>query len=219
MNITENSFLEPKEYYLIILGILVGTLIFIFVIFSLFYFNSNRRFNALRRRLNEYRNPVYPRFDTYNDTNPETNTYDRNPEINTYDRNPETNTYDRNPETNTYDRNPEINTYDTNQDITDNNEFNCNTRKNPLYDSNYQDEYLEINTQNSLKRRHSASDMEKYSKTNSFIMFQEESINEDKKCEEENLDDNIKINRNKNDLMSELRNSFPKLVPRNMLND
>ena len=41
-NTTTNNLLEPKEYYLIILGILVGTLIFMFIAFSFLCIRNNR---------------------------------------------------------------------------------------------------------------------------------------------------------------------------------
>jgi len=62
-NNTNNNLLEPKEYYLIILGILVGTLIFLFIAFSFLCIRNNRTFNNMRRRITEYHNPLYPRYD------------------------------------------------------------------------------------------------------------------------------------------------------------
>lgn len=41
--IQEKRIINPVEYYLIILGILTGALIFLFVIFSVYYFNRKRR--------------------------------------------------------------------------------------------------------------------------------------------------------------------------------
>ena len=61
-NETSNSLLEPQEYYLIILGILSGTLIFLFLAFTLFYLNNNKKFKELQRRMSDYhtsRNYLY----------------------------------------------------------------------------------------------------------------------------------------------------------------
>ena len=44
-NNTTNELLDSEEYYLIILGILIGTLIFIYISFSFLYLNNNRNFN------------------------------------------------------------------------------------------------------------------------------------------------------------------------------
>ena len=61
-NFTSNSLLEPQEYYLIILGILSGTLIFLFLAFTLFYLSNNKKFKELQRRMSDYhtsRNYLY----------------------------------------------------------------------------------------------------------------------------------------------------------------
>jgi hypothetical protein len=61
-NYTSDSFLEPEEYYLIILGILVGTLIFMFLAFAIFYLSNNKKFREIQRRMSDYhtsRNYLY----------------------------------------------------------------------------------------------------------------------------------------------------------------
>ena len=61
-NETSNSLLEPQEYYLIILGILSGTLIFLFLAFTLFYLSNNKKFKEMQRRMSDYhtsRNYLY----------------------------------------------------------------------------------------------------------------------------------------------------------------
>ena len=196
--------MDPKEYYLIIIGILVGTLIFLFIAFSiLFLRNKNQRRNSNRENnieanvsLYEQRymtNPLaYPyTFSHYNFQETQINQEEN---INQFENNIQ------------------------NQDIKETQNVNQNTlEKNILSDSEScssfegfgeKDEYIEVKNK-SLKRRVSSSDIKI---KNNEPKMRRNSNSYDKPA-------NDTIGKNKNNLMDELRKSLPNLIPKNMMNN
>jgi hypothetical protein len=220
--VIENPILEPKEYYLIILGILVGTLIFLCIAFSFFFFKK-RNYNHIRNNINEKHNPIYPRYDirgSFYDY-PFTKNPLRHDNNHLYGNHNTCNTCNTINNCNYNSRNyiPDMH---NNIIYTSTNDFEeeKNVITQALYSvpkktesdtsclEGFGDEYLEINNKPpSLKRRVSTSD----------ILERKKSIDK-KENENEKVFANIdKIGKNKTNLMDELRKSLPKLIPKNML--
>jgi hypothetical protein len=201
-NNTTNELLEPKEYYLIILGILVGTLIFLFIAFSFLCIRNNRTFNNMRRRITEYHNPLYPRYDIDEEfvyyENRLNNQQIRNSpySINSFGQNSQNSFGQNSLRQNSFE-------YPNNafQDY-EPREINNDLYYVPNKKNNFEeDEYLEIKEQPILKRRYSC-DITENTIQNKVV---------------EDLDDKEKFNEDKNNLLNELRKSLPNLIPRNML--
>ena len=201
-NNTTNELLEPKEYYLIILGILVGTLIFLFIAFSFLCIRNNRTFNNMRRRITEYHNPLYPRYDIDEEfvyyENRLNNQQIRNSpySINSFGQNSQNSFGQNSLRQNSFE-------YPNNafQDY-EPREINNDLYYVPNKKNNFEeDKYLEIKEQPILKRRYSC-DITENTIQNKVV---------------EDLDDKEKFNEDKNNLLNELRKSLPNLIPRNML--
>lgn len=194
----EQIVMDPKEYYLIILGILVGTLIFLFIAFSiLFLRNKNHRRNSNRNSNSNRNNNIYSyeqryinnplaypyTFDSYNFEGVEF-TKDYNDEL----ANTNHNLFNM-------EKKEDINNTD-------------NESSSSFEGFGEQDEYIEVKNK-SLKRRVSTSDI-KIKKNEHKIRRNSVSFD---------TPNNDTIGKNKNNLMEELRKSLPNLIPKNMIND
>ena len=189
-NNTNNNLLEPKEYYLIILGILVGTLIFLFIAFSFLCIRNNRTFNNMRRRITEYHNPLYPRYDIdeefiYYENRLNNQQIKNGP----YRQNSLGQNSFEYPNNAFQDYEPQ----EINNDL-----YSVPNKKNDFEEG----EYLEIKEQPTFKRRNSC-DITENTIQNKVV---------------EDLDDKEKINEDKNNLLNELKKSLPNLIPKNMIN-
>ena len=210
-NSTTNELLEPKEYYLIILGILVGTLIFLFIAFSFLCIRNNRTFNNMRRRITEYHNPLYPRYDIdeefvyyenrlnnqqINNSPYRQNSLRRN-SLEQHNRFNQPYSQNSHNSQNSFEYpNNAFQDYEP-QEI--NNDLYSVSNKNK--NDYVEDEYLEIKEQPTLKRRNSC-DITENTIQNKVV---------------EDLDDKEKFNEDKNNLLNELRKSLPNLIPKNMI--
>jgi hypothetical protein len=216
-NTTTNNLLEPKEYYLIILGILVGTLIFMFIAFSFLCIRNNRTFNNMRRRITEYHNPLYPRYDIdeefvyyenrlnnqqlknspYRQNSLRQNSLRQHNIFNQPYRQNSHNSINSHNSHNSFEYpNNAFRDYEP-QEI--NNDLYSVSNKNK---NDYkEEEYLEIKEPPTLKRSNSC-DINENTIQNKIV---------------EDLVDKKNFNEDKNNLLNELRKSLPNLIPKNMI--
>lgn len=186
----EKIVMDPKQYYLIILGILVGTLIFLFIAFSILFMRNKQkctnRYNNVEANVSLYEHRyinnqlAYPyTFDNYNLEGVEF-TKDYNDEL----------------------ANTNHNLFNVEKKENVNNSDNESSSSFEGFGE--QDEYIEVKNE-SLKRRVSTSDIKiKKNRINSLSF---DKLNNDT------------IGKKKNNLMDELRKSLPNLIPKNMIND
>ena len=238
-NTTTNNLLEPKEYYLIILGILVGTLIFLFIAFSFLCIRNNRTFNNMRRRITEYHNPLYPR-------------YDIDDEFVYYENRLNNQQIKNSP----YRQNSLRQNSLRQNSLRQHNIFNQPYRQNSINSHNSHNSHNSINSHNSHNshNRHNSHNSFEYP-NNAFRDYEPQEINNDlysvpnKKNDSEedeyleikepptlkrsnscdinentiqnkvveDLVDKKNFNEDKNNLLNELRKSLPNLIPKNMI--
>lgn len=185
------NIMEPKEYYLIITGILLGTLIFLFIAFVLLYIR-NKKPNII--------------YDFGNSDYSKKNNEEINDDI----------------ETNSF-----CEEIFENKKITKQNSMLLKLEDNTSDEFNgFNDEYLEVKSPPTLKKRNSSSSLKRAKSLENVKMndrnidkkgnnidkhYQENNINQKENKEEPNyLND-------KNNLLNELKKNLPDLIPRNMI--